>query len=152
MILNDQPLIGTGAIVALNLTPEPIQTGGIHHRGGTATLLRAIMHFNLNPTINSANQKSASIGIYVSSHEAQLQLAFNDPNSDPLQDWYYWTARTMDQGRGSVDSVGIEWDADIRSSRRLRGGYDLTMVMAAFSTNVETVSLTASMRFLWQLP
>jgi len=153
LIFNDIPLLSTGAIVAADLTPQPIRSGGLIHRGGTATIIRSIMNWSLNPTLSGSAQHSAAVGIYVADHEAIIQTAFNDPASDPEQDWYYWTARTIVIDGGSANAQhGISWDVDLRTSRRLRSGYDLLLVMAGFSTNVNTVSITLTMRNLWMIP
>jgi len=57
----------------------------------------------------------------------------------------------MDGGSANAQH-GISWDVDLRTSRRLRSGYDLLLVMAGFSTNVNTVSITLTMRNLWMIP
>ena len=107
-------LLPTGAIVAADLTLEPISTGGASHRGGTATLRRALMHFDMASVDSSVIHQFMSVGIYVADHEAIVQGAFNDPNSDPEQDWYYWTSRALRLNSNGV-TEGIDWDVDIRS-------------------------------------
>jgi len=152
LVFNDVALLSAGQIVGANLNPEPIRTGGSSHRGGTATILRMIMSISINPTTTSSAEHAASLGVYVGNHEAILGNVFNDPNSDPEQDWYYWTSRSMILDANEVVSRGIVWDVDIRTARRIRAGYDLTLVMAARSTNLNTVSMSISMRNLWALP
>ncbi len=150
-IFNDVQLPATGAIVVADLTPEPMRTGGAHERGQTATLVRAIMHFALHAEVGDVNPQSMSLGIAVYSHEAQTGPTVMDPNSDPTQDWYYWASRSLVLESGDIQ-ISTSWDADIRSKRCLRGGYDLLMTMAGFSSNSDLVSFNASMRLLWMMP
>ncbi len=145
-------LPATGAIVAADLTPEPIRTGGDSHRGGTATLMRGIIHFDLGSVSPNTTLEVASVGIYVASHEAILQTAFSDPNSDPQQDWYYWTSRALGMLSASDDTQGISWDVDLKTKRRLRAGYDLLMVLAAASSNTIALKALVTLRLLWAIP
>ena len=91
-----------------------------------------------------------AIGVYVASHEEIVQLAVNDPNSDPLQDWYYWTNQIANLQAVTTQQTR-QWDIDIRSQRRLRGGYDLVMVMAGNPANTVAVDLNMGIRALWAI-
>jgi len=144
-----QTLLSSGAVQAVNLTPEPMSTGGSEHRGGRATLIRAIMNFSIHGVSASASPQIVSVGIYVADHEAVLQTSFLDPNADPLQDWYYWTSRNG-QIDSTVNQVTTFWDADIRSKRMLRGGYDLVMVSGGNAAlNDTAMDFVVGMRLLW---
>ena len=134
-------------IVANDLTPEPIQT--ITGDVGTAVLRRSIMHFDINSTINESSVLFVSFGIYVAGHEGFDQLAVNDPEGDFFQGWLYWTRRSINPST-TGSSRKVSWDADIRSMRRLRGGYKL---VAVTSHPVQAISLSLdwSARFLWSV-
>ena len=114
--------------------------------------MRSILHFGLAQLNDDPAQHFAAFGIYVAGHEALLQTAFNDLNSDPEQDWYYWAARALRLDSAANGQVGISWDVDLRSKRRLRSGYDLLLVMAGASTNVQPMLVTVTMRLLWAQP
>ncbi len=149
-IFSDLALLASGAILVADLTPEPVRTGGTSHRGGIATIVRALLHFDLSAEATSTEVQGASVGIAVYSHEAATGPTVMDPNSDPTQDWYYWTSRVVRTQSGGDLSV-TSWDVDIRSSRKLRGGYDFLMTMAGRSTNEVTLQLQMSMRLLWKI-
>ena len=135
-------------IVIADLTPEPIQT--VTGDVGTATLRRAILHFDfMQPTTNATNIQLCSVGIYVVSHEGFDGGAVSDPEADFFQDWYYWTRRGVAR---TGNTVGItSWDADIRSMRKLRGGYKLAFIVSHPLNDVAT-ELHTSMRLLWSQP
>ncbi len=142
-------LPSSGGIAAADLTPEPIQT--ITGDVGTATLVRAIMHFDLSTEVDVNDPQTGAVGLYVVSHEGFDQTAFSDPNADFFQDWFYWTSRGIDV-RSNNQAAMASWDVDIRSKRRLRGGYKFIMVAAGFSGNTVALELNVSMRLLWAMP
>jgi len=89
--------------------------------------------------------------MYVADHESLGGLSFLDPNADPLQDWYYWTSRAGDI-RNTTQQSTKSWSADIRTSRRLRGGYDLIMVAGGNAAiNTIAMDLNIGMRLLWRI-
>ncbi len=137
--------------MANDLTPDPIRTVAAH-RGDTATIRRLILHFNISSVSPETTLEVASFGIYVASHEALAQSAFNDPNADAGQDWYYWTSRALLGLSASDNTQGHTWDVDIRSQRRLRGGYDLILVSAGLSSNTIVINSLVSARALWSIP
>ena len=131
-----------------DLTPEPMQTS--HSGVGTATIKRLILHFELtmNGAAISPQLQFLSIGIVVVTRDAIAGLVLPDPESDFNQDWLYWTRRAIKvQATNGGDQLYI-WDADIRSMRRLRGGYGLVMI-SENPVNNQGVLLASSMRCLW---
>ncbi len=133
-------------IVIADLTPEPIQT--VTGDVGTATLRRAIMHFDLSQdAVGDNNVNIGTIGIYVAGHEGFDQNAVSDPEGDFFQDWYYWTRRAIMRDTAG-EAAMVSWDADIRSMRKLRGGYKLVMVVT-HPLNGNPLELRTSMRLLW---
>jgi len=150
VIFDDVTLLSTGAIVGFDLTPEPIKSEPAH-RQGTATLVRMIADFALSAQTVADTPQIANFGIAVVDHEAQVGPSFMDPASDAGQDWYYWTNKAVRQS--SSDSQALwHWSIDIRSKRRLRGGYDLLMVAAAHSTNTVNLQVNIGFRNLWMQP
>jgi len=146
----DLTLLASGAIVVADLTPEPIQT--ITGDVGTATLMRGLLHFDIASNSDASVQETAAFGFYILSHEGFDQTAFSDPNADFFQDWWYWTSRALRLQSLSDNQAGMSWDADIRSKRRLRGGYKFAMVAAGNALNNNTILAHVSMRLLWALP
>jgi len=149
-IFDDVSLLATGAIVGFDLTPEPIKSEAAH-RGGTATCVRLIADFDLSNTNFDVSPQVANFGIAVVDHEAQTGPSFMDPASDTGQDWYYWTNKVVSVASSNLQR-SVQWNIDIRTSRRLRGGYDLLMVAAAHSTNTDTLVLNVGFRILWMQP
>jgi len=134
---------GVGAILFSDLTPPPMRAASTE---GTATIKRLIMTGLFGAQAQSIQPQRMAMGIYVVSHEAFDQTAFSDPTADEGQDWYYWTQRAV-QPNG-ISSQGDYWDIDLRTSRRLRAGYKLIMVVNNPLNDVVT-NLTVGLRTLW---
>ncbi len=132
-----------------DLTPEPMQT--VHVGVGTATLRRMIGHATWaveDPTLTEGIDDIA-VGIGVVSQDGFAAGAVPDPLTDFNQDWLYWTIRTCNvpttDGGGLLQ---VDWDWDIRSMRRLRGGYALAMMTeSGGDNNIHTLNIT--LRMLW---
>ena len=88
-----------------------------------------------------------SVGVGVVTRDARLAGVVPLPLSSFNQDWLYWTLRKFKQQTTSGVQM-LLWEADIRSRRRLRGGYDLVMV-AESPVNTDVTILTVGMRLLW---
>jgi len=105
------------------------------------------MNFQFRPNVTTGGRNHVSVGIAVVTRDAFAAGALPDPESDFHQDWLYWTRRMVD-----VPSTGcpqwLEWEADIRSGRRLRGGYALAMITEN-PANGSATQLEANMRLLW---
>ncbi len=131
-----------------DLTPEPMQT--VHAGVGTATIKRAILNFSLMPEEANTDATAAQIfyGIGVVTEDALAALAVPDPASDFNQDWYYWRAQTIKVQTTNGGDQFVSWEADIRSQRRLRGGYRLILVVQAVTAPYQT-RVHAGMRLLW---
>ena len=106
------------------------------------------MHFDFWKRESEANvdAEQVFIGICVVTEDALAAFALPDPGSDFNQDWYYWAARNT---RATENDSLVSWDADIRSARRLRGGYRLVMIVEAPASNVNDIAISPSMRNLW---
>jgi len=140
----DFALTPTLNIVTADLTPEPIQS--VTNDVGTAVLKRSILHFDLTAAVQDTDVQFVSFGIYVAGHEGFDQNAVSDPEGDFFQGWLYWTRRALNPV-GLVTPM-VSWDADIRSMRRLRGGYKLVAVASHPVQDIALV-LRMSARFLW---
>ena len=132
-------------ITTMDLTPEPMQT--THVGVGTATVRRAILHFDfIIPNLGST-EFTMSFGIVVVTADGFLGGSVPDPETDFNQDWYYWTRRSF-----QFETVGspaqASWDADIRSMRKLRGGYRLIGIVET-PVNPDISITMLSMRLLW---
>ena len=145
----DLPLIGT--ILFADLTPEPLRSADPRH--GTAVCKRLIMSFDLSQdAIVAGFQQLIGLGVYVLTQEGIQQASIEDPLGldGSRQDWYYWTSKaTFRESEASPSN--IHWEADIRTSRRLRSGYGLVMAARADTPNVVDMLLTASIRSLWAI-
>ena len=132
-----------------DLSPEPMATDGI----GTATLLRSIMQYSFMIDSNSSTTtpQQLALGMTVLTNDAFAALAVPDPLSDFQQDWYYWVAKAkvfdIDAGPQSID-----WEADIRSARRLRGGFKLAVVSQSPASNDIDTTCFITLRNLWAIP
>ncbi len=89
-----------------------------------------------------------SLGIVVVTEDGFLGGSVPDPESDFNQDWYYWTRRSLQHSSVGDGNAMVEWDFDIRSMRRLRGGYRLIGIVETPTQAVATVQMI-SLRALW---
>jgi len=114
---------------------------------GTATIVRAIMHFTFGTIVSNTARQQVALGIYVAGHEELAQTALNDPTADANQDWYYWTLRSLYPL--AVSSNQVQWEVDLKTMRRLRTGYKLLMVV---NNPINTVAseLNLAARLLWK--
>jgi len=134
-------------IVVSDLTPEPMQNNLV----GTATLVRSIMAFNHMLPGQDLAVITVAVGITVMTNDAFFALASPDPLSDFQQDWYYWHLHDSMRVSGPTENSN-RWNADIRSARRLRGGFKLVMVVETNAVgNPDTTDLSVVMRNLWQV-
>ena len=131
--------------VFTDLTPEPMQT--VHLGVGTATIRRLLGHLTFSAAGADADASFISIGVAVVSQDALAAGALPDPEGDFNQDWYYWTRRSL-RIVATGGPAQVDWDLDIRSMRRLRGGYALVMISETPTNNVVT-DLEISLRTLW---
>ena len=139
-------------IAVADLTSEPIQT--ITGDVGTVTLRRTILNFKpvCLTTAAVGVAQIVSVAILVMTVDAFEQNGFADPEGTAFQDYLYWTRRTG-YAIGSGEVARFEdWNADIRSMRKLRGGYKLVLLASHPSANTESIDLRVSARFLWSQP
>ena len=129
-----------------DLTPEPMAA----LLTGTATIKRAIMHFEIHSTAAQpagGEFFDVGVGIQVVTNDAFLnvQPVISDPLSDFQQSWYYWTERTHFL---TPENPSYEWEVEIHSMRKLRGGYKLIMTTENPITELAHL-LSATLRLLW---
>jgi len=142
--------LGTvGALIFSDLTPVPLSIGDEKH--GTATLLRSLMSFNVRQSALVSNtSQNFAVGMYVADLQAiaasQIVAPLGSGNQN--QDWAYWTARSTFR---EDDVVGINWDVDLKSKRRLRAGYGLVMVFEPRVANTVSLFISIGMRQLWTI-
>ncbi len=137
---------GANAITA-DLTPEPMGEALV----GTATIVRSILTFNHQLLQTNAANQHVAVGITVMTNDAFTAGATPDPAGDFQQDWYYWHIMNSVRVSGGAPENN-RWEADIRSARRLRGGFKLVMVVQTLSAEHPTnSSMWATLRNLWQI-
>ncbi len=145
----DLPFTSAASQTVANLTPEPMQT--VHGGVGLATVKRIILNGILavnNNTTHATNLQHIFIGICVVTLDAFTAGAVPDPSSDFNQDWLYWTSRSI-MRPATQNSAYVTWEADIRSARKLRGGYVLALVVDNGDGNDVSFDVGLSMRLLW---
>ncbi len=124
-----------------DLTPEPMATD----LQGTATLKRMICHVDINPVV-SAGMNTFLMGICVVTNDAFAAAAVPDPLTDAQQSWYYWTQRVYSAVNAA--EARVSWDFDMRTMRKLRGGYKLIGVLQN-PTNQSNQTVSLAFRNLW---
>jgi len=87
-------------------------------------------------------------GISVVTADALAALALPDPIGDVATDWYYWTAAAAIMG-AAAQTNPVEIDADIRTSRVLRGGYRLVLSTESPASNDVDTNVSLAIRALW---
>ena len=143
------PLLTAGVVVFADITPHPLQAHDTTEEHGTATVLRSIISVDvaqLAPQVNTP--QNYALAMYVGTAANVVGANILQPLANENQDWYYWTARsTFREGEERQQS----FEADIRSRRRLRGGYHLVMVGQPDSANASNITLTVGLRQLWAI-
>jgi len=136
--------------VISDLTPQPMAADLL----GTATIKRAIMSFNLfrdGDQVSTLVQQIA-YSITLVTNDAFAAMAVPDPLFDFAQSWYYWNSQTHLFQAGGIlgrqEAAAPIVHVDIRSQRRLRGGFKLVFISQTPVTQVD-FTLGVSMRLLW---
>ena len=128
-----------------DMSPNAIRNGTQE----TATLRRLILHFDYNVQV-ALNVAQIAVGIAVVTADALDPIAqIPDPLFDAEQGWLYWTNREWSGPAGS--GTRQSWDADIRSMRKLRGGYRLVLITESPATSFPS-NISISLRALWSVP
>ena len=128
-----------------DFSPNAIRNGTAE----TATLRRLILHFDYNVQA-ALNVAQIAIGITIVTEDALDPIAqIPDPLFDAEQSWYYWANREYSAPAGA--GTMSQWDADIRSMRKLRGGFRIIAISETPPTTFPT-NVTISMRALWSVP
>jgi len=133
-----------GASTLANISPVLVQTNNYQT---PSKIIRMIMSYELVAPFANANPQTLAIGIWVTPHE-NLDVGALDVINDFQQDFYYWTTEYITPQ--STNQLTTRWTADIRTSRRLRGGYGL-LFKAQTPVQELALQLNVSMRNLWVL-
>ena len=113
----------------------------------TGTVVRMILEVHMANAATVADLTSLGLGILVTTLDAFTAGAVPDPLTDEGQDWYYWWA-----GKPALSAEGLlVVKQDIRSARKLRGGYRLILV-AENTVNELTTEIAFMVRTLWMMP
>jgi len=122
-----------------------VQTNGYQT---PSKIIRSIIKLDFNQDAIDVQPQSLAVGIWVVQHEGLTGLGSADIFNDFQQDFYYWT--TLFSVQAAVIRMNPSTNVDIRTSRRLRGGYGL-LFKAQNETQEEATKLQVSMRNLWVL-
>ena len=129
-----------------DITVEPVLVNSV----GTATILRSIIHVDIVPTGGAPGDVgTVAYGIAVVTKDAVVGAVLPDPLGDFEQGWYWWAHRffLMDPTALTTNS----FDVDIRTMRKLRGGYRLVLISDT-PANPQALTTTITMRNLWRVP
>ena len=132
------------ALIVTDVSPEAIQTGTEQ----TGLLRRTILHFTMSPTV-AASAFDIAIGIAVVTEDGLAAGALPDPLAALEQGWLYWTERFFIMQNGSPTQ--LDWDVEINSMRKLRGGYRLALISETPITD-DANDLHITARLLWSVP
>jgi len=114
--------------------------------------LRMIGDLRFENADAAADHIVLGIGIAVVTLDAFTSGALPDPLGDLNHDWYFWRASAwhlpgVDPGQDAFTTMPI----DIRSSRRLRGGYRLIVIVEKEVTTEVSWNMVFSLRSVWAL-
>jgi len=76
-----------------------------------------------------------------------------DPLGDQTQAWYYWRSQQFINVANTPQTSALMWEFDIRTSRRVRGGFRLAWVSESLGGAgvYSGLILSVSIRTLWRL-
>ena len=135
--------IAGASIVFSDITVEPMQANDI----GTATIKRLILNGSFTSLAAGTNSDvQIFLGVAVVTKDAVEAGVLPDPVTDFSHGWYYWTGRNLNMDTDSPKQQNF--DVDIRTMRRLRGGYRLVIISQTLGQEVAT-QLHLFMRTLW---
>ena len=132
-----------------DLTPRPLNNDDEPH--GTAVIKRLLLTVNAIQAqdVQDVTQNFA-IGFYVANGDAVDNNQVTSPLLNTQRDWHYWTARaTFREVNGGIQN--LMWDADIRSSRRLRGDQRYIIVVQPDTANTSNLEVVTGIRALWAI-
>jgi len=144
--INFEIAIAAGAgVQVVDLSPQFIAANGYQQ---PFKIVRSIFDMDFNQVNSSVEPQTLAVGMLVVSHEALTGDGVPSPLTDFQQDFYYWT--TLYSYNGSVVRANPTVHVDLRTSRRMRGGYGLLMKFEN-PTQEEATVLQMSMRNLFVL-
>ena len=129
-----------------DISPVFVQTNGYQT---PSKIVRSLLNFEVFAGGQDVNVQQLGLGIWVVQHEGLTGDGSADVINDFQQDFYYWTTLFITPGSSLVQQKQYPL-VDIRTSRRLRGGYGL-LFKAQNPAQEETMALNVSMRNLWVL-
>ena len=103
-----------------DISPVLVQSQGYQ---SPSKIVRMIVDFQLSVSSINANPQQLGVGIWVVQHEGLTGDGAADVLNDFQQDFYYWTTQFL--APDNAADLQRRWSIDIRTSRRLRGGYGL---------------------------
>jgi len=126
----------------------------INNTSSGGTCIRMIGEVTVEHAAKAAANEivNLGIGIAVVTKDGLLAGEVPDPQAttDQNQDWYFWTTIDRTLGPAGANSGQIKVPIDIKTSRRLRGGYRLAMVFQKQLSELG-YEVHVSMRLLWRL-
>jgi len=128
-----------------DITPVFIQTNAFQT---PSKIIRSLMSFDFDVDSSIGEVQSISVGILVVNHESLTGDGIPDVINDFQQDFYFW--KTFSLRPVSNEGLHQHFEVDIRTSRRLRGGYGLLFI-AQNPVQERATTLDVSMRNLWVL-
>ena len=131
--------------IVVDLTPQFLASNGYQQ---PCKIVRSIIDIDYNTLNSNLNPQTMAMGIWVVEHEALTGDGTASPLTDFQQDFYYWTTLYINDASVVRESATIH--VDIRSSRRIRGGYGL-LLKGENPLQEEATVLQVSMRNLWVL-
>ena len=111
-------------------------------------IIRSLINFELSQGQIDANTMEMGIGIWVVQHEGLTGDGSADVINDFQQDFYYWTTLFSTFVNINTPTSKQYPLVDIRTSRRIRGGYGL-LFKAQNLVQGSSLQLNVSMRNLW---
>jgi len=143
-------MVAAVAQSVIDLTPLSITSLGFAGNSG-GTIKRMIGDLRFETTGAGPDHVDVDIGIVVVTADALAAGAVPDPVSDFTTDWYFWKHLDQHLPSNNAESFNqgvIEWD--IRTARKLRGGYRLALVIDK-GASIFVLNFSFGMRGLWTI-
>ncbi len=115
----------------------------------TGTIVRSIGQCKVTASDTPGDVSQLAVAMGLVGLDQFSGAGLPDPIGDVQVDWYYWHSVALLELLAQAPEDGL-WSWDIRTSRKLRGGFRLALI-SENAVATQPMEVSVSMRNLWQV-